>query len=97
MIDLREKTLRKLAFTVLEDLAKQGFLKRTGYGVYQLNSSSNFFEGELQMTARGAGFVIPDDSEKADIFVPPHGINQALDGDIVKVQITKRGRTVMRV
>jgi ribonuclease R len=92
MIDLREKTLRKLAFTVLEDLAKQGFLKRTGYGVYQLNSSSNFFEGELQMTARGAGFVIPDDSEKADIFVPPHGINQALDGDIVKVQITKKGK-----
>lgn len=92
MIDLREKTLRKLAFTVLEDLAKQGFLKRTGYGVYQLNSSSNFFEGELQMTARGAGFVIPDDSEKADIFVPPHGINQALDGDIVKVQLTKKGK-----
>ena len=92
MIDLREKTLRKLAFTVLEDLAKQGFLKRTGYGVYQLNSSSNFFEGELQMTARGAGFVIPDDSEKADIFVPPHGINQALDSDIVKVQITKKGK-----
>lgn len=92
MIDLREKTLRKLAFTVLEDLAKQRFLKRTGYGVYQLNSSSNFFEGELQMTARGAGFVIPDDSDKADIFVPPHGINQALDGDIVKVQITKKGK-----
>ena len=92
MIDLREKTLRKLAFTVLEDLAKQGFLKRTGYGVYQLNSSLSFFEGELQMTARGAGFVIPDDSEKADIFVPPHGINQALDSDIVKVQITKKGK-----
>ena len=44
------------------------------------------------MTARGSGFVIPDSEDKKDIFIPPSGINQALDGDTVRVQITKKGK-----
>ena len=92
LIDLREKALRKLAFNVLEDLVKSGFLKRSGYGIYQLNAASNFVTGYLQMTARGAGFVIPDDDDMADVFIPPHAIHQSLDGDRVRVQITKKGR-----
>lgn len=92
LIDVKEKALRKLAFSVLEELAKTGFLKSAGHGVYQLNESSNFVEGYLQMTARGAGFVIPDADNVTDVFVPPHQINQALDGDKVRVQITKQGK-----
>jgi ribonuclease R len=92
LIDVREKALRKLVFSVLEDLTKSGFLKTAGYGVYQLNESTNFVAGYLQMTARGAGFVIPDEENVSDIFVPPHNINQALDGDHVRVQITKKGK-----
>lgn len=93
LLDIREGALRKLAFTVLEDLVKQGFLRNAGYGVYQLNSSTNFFEGRLQLTSRGAGFVIVDDEKVDDIFISPENLNQALDGDLVKVQIIKSGRT----
>lgn len=92
MIDLRDKVIRKLAFTVLEDLAKENFLRRSGYGEYQLNAKQTFFEGELQLTARGAGFVLADKSDRTDIFIPPSGVNKALDGDIVRVQITKKGK-----
>jgi ribonuclease R len=92
LIDVRDKSLRKLTFTVLEDLAKSGFLRRAGYGVYQLNAASNFVIGYLQMTARGAGFVIPDNDDIADVFVHPSGIHQSLDGDRVKVQILKKGK-----
>lgn len=91
MLDIRDKALRRLAFTILEELAKDGFLKRSGYGEYKVNAKDLFVEGELQMTARGAGFLIPDGGRK-DIFIPPSGINQALDGDIVRVQITKKGK-----
>jgi len=91
MLDIRDKALRRLAFTILEELAKDGFLKRSGYGEYKVNAKDLFVDGELQMTARGAGFLIPDGGQK-DIFIPPSGINQALDGDIVRVQITKKGK-----
>ena len=33
MLDLREKALRKLTFTVLEDLTESSFLSRVSYGV----------------------------------------------------------------
>jgi ribonuclease R len=92
MLDVRDKVLRRLAFTILEDLAKDAFLKRSGYGEYRLNTQDIFVEGELQMTARGAGFLIPDDDNRKDIFIPPSGINHALDGDLVRVQITKKGK-----
>lgn len=92
LLDVRDKALRRLAFTVLEELAKDGFLKRSGYGEYKVNAQDFFVEGELQMTARGSGFVIPDNEDKKDIFIPPSGINQALDGDTVRVQITKKGK-----
>lgn len=92
LLDVKENALRKLAFTVLEELVKSGFLKRAGHGVYQLNAASNFVSGYLQMTARGAGFLLPDDDEIADVFIAPRNINQSLDGDRVKVQITKKGK-----
>lgn len=92
MLDVRDKALRRLAFTILEELAKDGFLKRSGYGEYKVNAQDFFVEGELQMTARGSGFVIPESEDKKDIFIPPSGINQALDGDTVRVQITKKGK-----
>ncbi len=92
LLDIREGALRKLTFTVLEDLVKNGFLRNAGHGVYQLNASTNFITGRLQMTARGAGFVIPENKEEEDIFVAPHNLNQSLDGDVVKVQIIKSGK-----
>jgi len=93
LIDVREGALRKLTYSVLEDLVKSGYLKPSGHGVYCLNSSSNFYEGFIQLTARGAGYVVLADEDLPDIYVHPTNINQALDGDLVKVQITKKGRS----
>lgn len=90
MLDLRESSLRKLAFSIMENLVHEGYLSRAGYSTYKLNANNMFFEGELQMTARGAGFVLVKEENAKDIFIPPHAINQALDGDTVKVQITKQ-------
>ena len=91
LLDVRENALRKLTFTVLEDLVKNGFLRNSGHGVYQLNSDTNFVLGRLQMTARGAGFLVPENKNIDDVFISPNNTNQALDGNVVKVQITKTG------
>ena len=44
------------------------------------------------LSARGAGFVSTSKAEK-DIYISPDNLNQSLNGDIVKVQIIKKGTT----
>ena len=76
LIDVKEHELRKLVFTVLEDLNKQGVLSKHGHGIYGANSQS-LIEGTIELTARGGGFVITDDDEN-DIYIAPDNIKQAL-------------------
>ncbi|GAB5417151.1 MAG: ribonuclease R [Crocinitomicaceae bacterium] len=91
LIDVRDAALRKLVFQCLEDLAKQGFLQKSGHSVYGLNRQSNAMIGTLQITPRGAGFVVLDDPAYSDVFIHPKNLNQSLGGDRVTVQITKKG------
>ncbi|MCH2229413.1 MAG: ribonuclease R [Crocinitomicaceae bacterium] len=93
LIDARESAIRKLVFNILESLTKEGFLKKTGHSIYQLNQSGNFFEGILQVTQRGAGFVVVDGDEISDIYIDPKNMQQGLGGDRVKIQIIKKGRS----
>lgn len=93
LIDVREKALRKLAYTVLEGLKKEKFVTSISHGVYKLNEAGNFAEGILQVTQRGSGYVITDNKDEGDIFVAPHNMQQGLGGDRVKVQITKKGKS----
>ncbi len=92
LIDVREKALRKLVFTILEDLKKEKFISSISHGSYTLSGQTNFVTGVLEMTQRGAGFVITDDTS-TDIYIPPSETQQGLDGDRVKVQITKQGKS----
>jgi ribonuclease R len=91
LIDVREHELRKLVFTILEDLCKQGNLTKHGHGIYGI-SVQNLIEGTIELTARGGGFVITDDEED-DIYIAPDNLGQALNGDRVKVRIIKKGKT----
>lgn len=91
LIDIRDNALRKLVYNCLEDLAKQSFLMKSGHSVYGLNTETHALIGTLQITPRGAGFVVLDDTSYADVFIHPKNLNQALGGDRVTVQITKKG------
>lgn len=93
LVDIREGALRKLTYQVLEDLVKTNFLRSAGHGKYELNSATSFLEGTIQLTARGAGYVILDDPDTSDVYIHPNNINQALDGDRVSIQIVDRGRS----
>ncbi|MDC3253013.1 ribonuclease R [Crocinitomicaceae bacterium] len=92
LINVRENALRKLTYSVLEDLVKTNFLKSSGHDKYELNSTLNYIEGIIQLTQRGSGYVIVDDPNISDIFIHPKNINQALDGDRVKVQIIHKNK-----
>lgn len=60
---------------------------------------AKIIEGRLSMTAKGFGFVIPDEretDEDTDVFVPPQYIGSAMHGDRVAVKAvpaTEEGRS----
>lgn len=93
LIDLRDKQGRKVAFGVLEDLVKIKFLHRSGQNLYVLNETENFLVGHIQITNRGVGFVTIENSTNKDVYIPPGQLQQAMDGDRVKIQITKKSNT----
>ncbi len=78
LIDVREHELRKLVFTILEDLCKQGNLTKHGHGIYGM-SVQNLIEGTIELTARGGGFVITDDEEN-DIYIAPDNLGKHSTG-----------------
>ena len=92
LIDVRENALRKLVFDILEELSQQSVLQRHSHGVYAFNSKDDSIEGFIELTARGAGFVVSD-SEENDLYIAPQNIGQALNGDRVKARVFKRGKT----
>ena len=93
LIDVRDVALRKLVFDILQDLRSQGYLQSHGHGIYFLApEDGNGIEGRIELTNRGAGFVVTED-EEADIYIAPQNIGQALGGDLVRVRVTSRGKT----
>jgi ribonuclease R len=92
LIDVRENALRTLVFDILQELSENGLLKRDGHGIFSSGIKGESFEGIIELTQRGAGFVVTDD-EQDDIYVAPQNIGQALNGDRVRVRIFKRGKT----
>ena len=94
LIDVRENALRNLVYEILEELSKDGTIKRTAHAIYTSGIKEDVYEGFIELTARGAGFVVTDD-EQEDIYVAPQNIGQSLNGDRVKVRVFKRGKSRM--
>jgi ribonuclease R len=90
ILEIKEKALRKLCFNLLQDLSKDGFLKAVNHGQYKLNNAGTFVVGYLDLTLRGAGFVRVEENDE-DVFIAPHNVNQSMAGDLVKVQVIKKG------
>jgi ribonuclease R len=93
LINIKENALRKLVYDVLEELVKIGFLKKTGHGVYSINKQEFSYEGVLQLTQRKAGYVIVDNAQLDDVYIAPQNVHHALDGDRVKIQLIKKGKS----
>ena len=92
LIDVRENALRKLVFDILENLVQQGVIIKRGHGIYKASNSDTGLIGVIELTNRGAGFVVSDDSE-TDIYIAPQNTGHALHGDTVKVRVFKHGKT----
>ena len=53
------------------------------------DSKENLIVGTLQAHAKGFGFLIPDDTEEKDVFIPSNCMNGAINGDKIAVKVTR--------
>lgn len=91
-LGLKDLSNRKLVGIILDELTEQGKLFEHQRGSYKRKSSSNFIEGKVDMTQRGAAYVVVEDAD-SDIYIHQKNTKNALHGDIVKVNIlSKNGR-----
>ena len=93
LVDAKEGALRTLVFSVLKDLVKESFLKAISYDTFKMNSQDKLIlEGTISIAMKGFGFVSVA-QEKTDVFIAPNHIGQALNGDRVKIQVLKYGKS----
>ncbi|HJV85790.1 MAG TPA: ribonuclease R [Noviherbaspirillum sp.] len=78
----------------LNAMERDGQIRPTRNGHYQLAHQPNFIEGRVAGHREGYGFLIPEDGSE-DIFLPEKEMQKVLHGDRVQVRIVgtdRRGR-----
>lgn len=65
----------------------QGLIVRSRSNRYGVPERMNLLRGRFIGHAKGFGFVAPDIEGMDDIFIPPHEVNGAINGDTVLVRI----------
>ncbi len=83
----------------LKSLNERKFIKLLSSGKYTINrkdssggrnNGNKSYQGKVDLTRSGAAYIVCDDFEN-DIYVSSRNRNSALDGDIVKVQVSAKG------
>ena len=72
----------------LVQLEQRGTVVRSRNNRYGLPEQMNLLRGKFIGHAKGFGFVVPEDVEGDDVFIPPHEVSGAMNGDIVLVRVS---------
>lgn len=74
----------------LSALCKTEKLEELDRGKYHFVHHSTQLEGKMDITARGAGFLVTEQEGEDDVFVSPSDLNGAFHGDRVLVELIAR-------
>ena len=98
ILDLASDERRSLQ-RYLDELDSEGMIHRIKRGRYSLAVRKNLVSGTLSCHRDGYGFLIPDDRGiyKEDVFIPARGMEDALHGDRVLVEVAQKKRPAQRV
>src|SRR5690625_2702361 len=91
VLGLHESDQFKTLIQTLNELEQAGELVRTRKNRYGLPEEMNLIRGNVQMDKIGFAFLIPDDDERDDIYVPSSDLHSAMNGDTVIVRLEKGG------
>ncbi len=92
-LNIKKEALKKLVHIIMEELSESGELIMVDRGKFKLNHKQEIIEGRIDMTNRGAAYIVAENLIE-DVFIPPRSMNRALHGDIVRagLVIRKKGR-----
>jgi ribonuclease R len=91
-LEIKEIGVKQLVVGILYDLTSLDVLNEVSTGKFKLKSRIGHITGTVDMTARGAAFIISDDLED-DVFISQANLNRALNGDLVKVYLYARKKS----
>ncbi|BDH62893.1 ribonuclease R [Lysinibacillus sp. PLM2] len=89
VLELEDADEFKELIKTLVRMEDQGLIVRSRSNRYGLPERMNLLRGKFIGHAKGFGFVTPDEEGMDDIFIPPHEVNGALNGDIVLIRVLK--------
>ncbi len=72
---------------IMEELINTNKIMQTKRGKYALPEKANMISGTFRGSARGFGFVVPDNGG-ADIYIAPKDVNKAMHKDTVLCKVT---------
>jgi ribonuclease R len=87
VLDVPREDRDRLA-EILESLEREGVIYRTKKDRYAIPGKMGLVVGRIQRNERGYGFLVPDDGNVPDVFVPAGGLAGAMHNDRVVVRIT---------
>lgn len=87
LLDIKTIEETKQMSDTLNELEKNGDIYHSNKGKYMLFSDSNLRKGVLRVNKKGFGFVEVTGEE--DVFIPIDNMNDAIDEDLVAVEITE--------
>ncbi len=90
VLSIPEEDMPQLS-KILDELEREGFVEKTVKGKYVPLSQSGLIACTFRATDRGYGFAMPTDNSD-DIFIAGENTQNAYDGDIVAVKITKEAK-----
>lgn len=90
-LQIKTMDMKRQISEVLREMAADGELEEISTGRYKVKRSGAYITGVVELTAKGAAYIISAESEE-DIFVAFPNLKHALNGDKVKVLVYARSR-----
>lgn len=85
-MEINNEAERLELIEILQALKQQGFIVEAQTGKFQAKETKKFLTGTIDFTSLGTAFVTHSENEN-DIFIPAKKTKDALQGDLVKVQL----------
>ncbi|HWR37908.1 MAG TPA: ribonuclease R [Patescibacteria group bacterium] len=86
---IRGKALASF-WPALKQLEEKAAIIKTRHDKYGVPERMNLLVGTLSVSAKGFGFLIPEDPELDDVFIPPDAMTGAMHKDKVVIRVSSR-------
>ncbi|MBP2652828.1 MAG: rnr [Firmicutes bacterium] len=89
VLELKAKELTEF-WRVLEELEGSAEIIKTRFGKYGVPERMNLMAGTLSASDKGYGFVLPNNPEERDVYIPVDSMMNAMHGDRVVARLHNR-------